>query len=464
MIPKERLSAVRDEIAHLEKLFSRVEGAEVRSKALTVLTGRLPDPDPVEIFGGFIRAEPWEFLPGELRVHLRDAIGALVDGEAKHLCLSVIEGAESIPAAFELGAAMAEVWPNDVDVVRAIVKTIGTKNSPTLFGYLDARRLVVGDSVYQQFLDSEFANGLNEAYRLSVLAMGPLDEASWNKGLELLQSLGVTKGVAMLHGWRARLSGPQVVALLQIWIKKTTGQIDYNAAIGFASTCLIVEPRLFGDIEKELLELTAMRRSYPSTGGQTRDWAQVASLLVSNNAKAVFAIQMDLIERGDISGFAGESDQEVLRLTVGRLAEEAWSTISSMIEDGSWRTAMAVRGWITESLPVKVFVDWAGESLARAQLLASVTSIGTQAPTAVARFLLTNFPDDERIQSSLAADWISGGWVGPESGRLRHQISQLKNWQETAESAGIKNWARTMSESLTLRLEAALLREAERGW
>lgn len=149
---------------------------------------------------------------------------------------------------------------------------------------------------------------------------------------------------------------------------------------------------------------------------------------------------------------------------IRRLGKVAWHSIAKRIESGSRGIESVLRGQVTESIPVDDLVEWVGNSLECAQVLASVASAGKDKPTPAGRFLLTEFPDDDRISSSLAAELMTGSWVGPESSRLRTQIDRLKGWMEPSESPGVREWAREITNSLDRQLEAAVQREAERSW
>lgn len=76
--------------------------------------------------------------------------------------------------------------------------------------------------------------------------------------------------------------------------------------------------------------------------------------------------------------------------------------------------------------------------------------------------LLDRFPDDDDVASSLWGEFISGGWMGPESEMLAAKIGQLEAWRKDAsEPPGVRKWAKKTSEYAQNMRAAALEREAE---
>jgi hypothetical protein len=463
-LPRTHQGEVRNEIAHLKGLFSRVVNTEARSAALEQLITMLPAQDDEEILAGLMKLHTWDLEPGELREQLRRTLLRLESEKARDLTIRGLENNEEIPASYELGAVVADLWFEDDQVVRAVVSTAENKNAPALFGFLDARQSPTDESVYQSFLDGELSRNLGDATRLAILTRGPINDDSWEKGRDLLQRLSAWEGVSRFLGWRMRLTNEHVKDLLRFWTERIESQRDYNAVVDFASSCIFNQSDRIREIEVELYELASMRKVYPSTANQTWDWSQIVSAILVTRDAEMLEIMLDLIEAGEISGLEGYEDGDVLNSAIRRLGKVAWHSIAKRIESGSRGIESVLRGRVTESIPVDDLVGWVGNSLERAQVLASVASAGKDKPTPAARFLLTEFPDDDRISSSLAAELMTGSWVGPESSRLRTQIDRLKGWMEPSESSGVREWAREITNSLERQFEAAVQREAERGW
>jgi hypothetical protein len=125
---------------------------------------------------------------------------------------------------------------------------------------------------------------------------------------------------------------------------------------------------------------------------------------------------------------------------------------------------MQLGAWLLDVFPGEIVTHWEGDDANRARLVASIASIGTEAPTDVVRFLLDQFGGDRRVASSLSSTFISGFWSGNETDRLARKIEQLNSWRRSEEPLGVRNWAAEMIDHLERDRQAALEREAERGF
>jgi hypothetical protein len=463
-LSKQHQSTVRSEVEHLERLFARVKDAEARSSALQQLISELPEPDDDEVIEGLFNLNPWELESGELTNQLRIALTRFGLVKARALVIKLLSAGEEIPAASDLGVAIADLWPNDDDMQWAVSKSAKGKNLLVLLGFLDARQSAGEKSIHQDFLDSEFSKGLDDATRLVVLTSGPISVESWGNSIQLLQQLSVRESVGRIHGWRAHLTDAQIKDLLRLWVDRIHNQDDYNALVDFCGMSVFNQPDRIPKLEDELYEVASLRSTYPATAGQTWDWSQIASAILPAHDEQILEVMLDVVEVGEISGLAGFDDSVILRDSIQRLGLRAWTSIVHRIDNGARGIALVLRGWVTDLISIDDLAAWVDDSLDRARTLASLASVGANEPTPVARYLLTQFPDDDRITSSLAGEFLSGSFVGPESSRLRGQIDQLKNWNRPAESKGVRQWANRITGSLEKQLEAALRREDERGW
>jgi membrane peptidoglycan carboxypeptidase len=126
---------------------------------------------------------------------------------------------------------------------------------------------------------------------------------------------------------------------------------------------------------------------------------------------------------------------------------------------------MHLRGWFVGSVPLNVIADWIGNSDQRAKLVANIASAGSAEPSPLARHLLSTFEDDEDVSAALAAEFLSGSWSGPASGRYALLISQLESWRNNrGELVAVKRWAGRLIEDLQRSRDESLQREAERQW
>jgi hypothetical protein len=158
-------------------------------------------------------------------------------------------------------------------------------------------------------------------------------------------------------------------------------------------------------------------------------------------------------------------DQEEGKLLVSCLREhpeEVWAELAARLTQQSWRLQMEARGWLLNELPSAIIEEWVGTSIERARIVASIASPGGDEPTAIARFLLSAFGEDEEVKASLYGQFVSGFWWGPESEHTAGQIEQLTKWRRrSTEPLGVRAWAREVIQHLEERRSVVLRREAE---
>ena len=83
----------------------------------------------------------------------------------------------------------------------------------------------------------------------------------------------------------------------------------------------------------------------------------------------------------------------------------------------------------------------------------------------VALHLLSTFPKDRRIESSLYGGFISGMWSGNESARINRQIAEVETWKRAyPDVSGVTHWCNGVLDSLRSRLATVLQEEAEEDW
>jgi hypothetical protein len=68
----------------------------------------------------------------------------------------------------------------------------------------------------------------------------------------------------------------------------------------------------------------------------------------------------------------------------------------------------------------------------------------------------------EAVASTLAANFMSGGWTGPESAMIADKLAQVEMWMMEEEPA-LRRWARALQDSLKRQLVRARLEEEEDG-
>jgi hypothetical protein len=171
---------------------------------------------------------------------------------------------------------------------------------------------------------------------------------------------------------------------------------------------------------------------------------------------------LQLVDCGSLTTFEGSEELRLLQETILAVGPSSLGVVLGMVEAGSWRLQMDFRGWLTSVYAAADLIDWVGDNVDRARLVASMSGISEGAPSEVVRFLLTSFASDDKVSSALYGGFVSGSWFGNESVRLNGQIAQLSAWVNDRDlSTGVKAWARYVIASLNKRLEVVLLQEAE---
>jgi hypothetical protein len=229
------------------------------------------------------------------------------------------------------------------------------------------------------------------------------------------------------------------------------------------------KPSLEDDVLEAIYPLIQMRTQLPDMGNQRWDWTQLAYKLVSSRSQGLFTMVLDLIEANHLMVVVMENlnDDEAGLLTACARTNpsDTWADLMHRLEENQWRVGMQIRGWLVNAFPAELVSEWVGESRERARRVAAIANAGGERPTDIARFLLGEFGKDDEVKANLMGDFMSGSWVGPESARIRGQISQLTAWRtDEAEPLGVRNWSKQMIEHLEQRLRAAVELEEERGF
>jgi hypothetical protein len=208
-------------------------------------------------------------------------------------------------------------------------------------------------------------------------------------------------------------------------------------------------------------ELVLARATFPELGQQAYDWTRLSSLIAGVATAEVVAQVLDMIDK-DLVLHHSTPEARLLVHLAATDPRALWEMIGEQLERGNWKLSMSIRGWLTSSVDVDVLRDWVGGRLDRARLLANVASAGEDAPSPLALYLLTDFGTDDEVRSGLAADFVSGAWSGPWSGRIRHQLDALSSgWDRPEAPDGVRSWSHDMRERLKAELVRRLEREAE---
>jgi hypothetical protein len=253
-------------------------------------------------------------------------------------------------------------------------------------------------------------------------------------------------------------------ALLGDWVQRIESQRDYNLVIDWLSMWLHShEP---GDeIRRVLPTLLQRRLIYSEMGQATWDWVRIARIYVEDAPADLFHLMLDLINDHGLMIFGDSEEGDLLKAAATRDPKAVWGALASELDGPHWKVQMNLRKWFLQSVPVDVIVPWVNGARDSARKVAALADPGTKEPTPIARFLLTDFGDDDEVKNELAVAFISGTWMGPLSSRLAEQIAQLEGWITDGNGpGGVEKWAAEMIRKLRSDRDRALKEEAEDRW
>jgi hypothetical protein len=279
-----------------------------------------------------------------------------------------------------------------------------------------------------------------------------------------VRDLAVAEGAWVLFGWQRNISESDLAMLLDDWAARLLNNVDYGALIDWLNLWQPHDAPIADSVKDRVWRMLLRRRDFEDIGQGRWDWGQLANRFVDEKPIELAGLVLDLIESDAVMIHSSDDEARLLVEAAKKRPADVWSGVVSRLEAGSWRLSMAIRGWLTNTIPADIIETWVGDDLERARLVASIVSLGASEPSPVARFLLANFDDDD-ISSSLYAQFISGFWTGPQSAHLERQIKMLQGWREqTAEPLGVRTWARKMIENLEVQRAQAMQWEEERGF
>lgn len=454
-----QLRGIRTEISSLKALFGRVSDASGRLNAVRQLEESLPDESASEQLWVLARAHPWHGDNEDLRRQISDAIASLPKGSEVEVILELL--VEEVPAAFELGRALAGLRDDSQRVRESLLAFVNGPNLPAVVGYLWAKTEAGETAAFDSFIDQ---SPLNAVAQLKLTVRGPKTARAQKRIDESLGALTVRDGAQMLFGWLQDPSDSQLESYLTPWMSRMRTQEDYNAVVDFLALHLH-DSRGHVAIDHLVRDVVGRRAEFPRIGQQSWDWAQLALRLTQRDPYYVAKLLLDLIEADAVVGYESSHEYKVLRAALKSSGSRAWSEAMNRIEAGSWRLALTARGWLAAAVDLETAKNWVAGRLDRARLLASVASIGDNRMSDIGRYLLINFGSDRQVSSALASEFISGSWTGNESDRISRQIEQLAGWLKSPhETKAVKAWISELMEDLVRDKERALEREAEETW
>lgn len=453
------LPVLRASIEQLRSLFREHPKPEVEA-GLDAVEAALPPMTPLDEVRALMELDPWTFQDGQLADELCAGLDRLQADGTLGTVLTWLQD-RPINGAWHLGRALASVKPGK-DTLSVLVSA-AKHNLAAVAGYL-AGRLDAGDSAaVTDFFTSGEVSFLSVPEQLSLAVRLPATPEHQRRVLDLVEQASVSDGARLLFGWQRNLDAPQVAALLARWLRRIANQDEYNAVVDWVAGWFHRRNELPTELAPGLRELVLARRDYPELGQEASDWSRLAALVaqsaLSDLAGQVFALVAE--------GLTLHPDTPEARLLTKLAADDPqtmWRLVAEQLEQNNWRLAMSIRGWLTDSFPVDVLSHWVAGRIDRARLVARVAAVGRDRMSPLATVLLTEFDTDDEIQNALSADFVSGSWVGPWSGRIRQQLDLLDTWDRPGAAAGVRSWIIRMKKRLNAELTQTLEREAERGY
>lgn len=141
-----------------------------------------------------------------------------------------------------------------------------------------------------------------------------------------------------------------------------------------------------------------------------------------------------------------------------------WSAVIPYVSRHDWRLIMDPGGRFVRSMPMAIVTSWLATPWS-ARVVASVIHPGTDTLSPLAKFLLTHFPGDRTVASSLYTTYSTGFWSGRWSSHLTEQIAQLEGWiRDKGASSPVGLWAQHLVLSLKQQISQVAQDEAEGRW
>jgi hypothetical protein len=456
-LSEEQLRQVRLEVSRLSALFERVDLDEDdgRPEGLEELAAAIPRPSPDDELWQMLNERPWDWEDEDLAGAIAGAASRVVDASPVESLMAVLFDSE-IPAAFEAGRALVRLDQGILDDPRVAV-LLESPNSASVFGIVLQAH---GEGVVERVLQFIRDQVADPVHRLQLLAALPASDVLRAQVLEAANAVSVADACRTLFRWARELPSAELAAHIDSWIDRAQSQMDYNALVDLVALHLHRVEGTPAPLGASVERLVLARSIYPDVGRESWDWGQLAGRPEVADLSVV-RLLADLIESDLIPGFAGSAESNLLRASVAAAGRAGWEELMMRLHVGAWRLQFVCRGWLAGAVPVAVASKWVGDDPARARSLAAVASVGGNHLSDIATLLLSKFPDDERIESDLAGQFMSGSWVGPESARLGRQIEQVESWLATATVEPVRAWARKLKRSLEKQLAQAHRRESE---
>ena len=379
--------------------------------------------------------------------------------------LGLLDAGEQVPAAFDLGKSLSSS-PAIARKSKSAWHTCQVKTAPRLWWAIcggvssQAPRAPTTTSSTKAP-----ERALTPAQRLALTARGPRTDTAIQRANALSADRPVVEAVRNLFGLRRDMTLSELAGWLAELIPRVGSQEDYNALLDFINLSLHRREGNEPELEELWVPLLRLRSAFPALGSQTWAWGQLGIRAARTRPVEVTAVVLELVDQDALRLYTTD-EGAVLKVAVQSGGAEAWALVMNAVQAGNWKLKLGVDGWFGGLAGLDDIRAWVGDDLHRARAVASVSTAGEASEMhEVAFYLLSDFPEDRRIESSLYSEFVSGLWTGNESARIKRQIALLEGWNRAHVGvAGVTHWCNGVLDSLRTRLATVLQEEAEEDW
>lgn len=460
-LPAAQLQLARAELADLSSLYDRTGDERKHAEDIDAMIAALPNESVADRLWVITHASPWDRRSTDVEADLLDALSGMTPGEATASLIDALS--KEIPADFNVGAAIGRLGVANERDEQFLIESFGGSNSRALTGYLLAKE-ALSPGAYDDFVDDM---EVDHATKLRLTTQGPRTARAGERIAEYLPDISVAEGARAVFYWLREESDEALLQqYIEDWLRRVETQADYSALVDFIAFAIHGRSDLSADLEDVIGDVVAMRVDFPDVGQQRYDWKKLAERQLSRRPRQLVDTIVQLVEGDAVSIYSRSEEQSLFARSIQAAGPEAWVALMDRLESrSSFKLSFALRGWLADVVDLSVLEGWVGDSKERARVVASVASVGDEMVSAPAAFLLARFGDDDAITSPLIGEFISGGWTGDESIRMRGQVAQVKRWlAQPGLSDGAKRWCGRVIDLLESRLGDVEQREQEGDW
>ena len=376
-------------------------------------------------------------------------------------------------AAWELGEALADADPGGSLAEELPRLPGGGADQRLICGYVAARRRVLGDAWYEQWVLTLFERDPQPVTLLLevVWRCGETDRLA-NRTAQLLRSRKPSRAIVgqlKYAGWhdtgdtaleivlRAMMESGQretAVSILQRRMESAATKIDrwHQLAMDLV-------------LDLDLIRCQEMPNHY---------WHKLAKIMVPHHPREISAAIFQAHGQRDKSEpWFLQYEREVVDVLLACIDHapcEVWNALRPHL----WPprgAALFVIGFPTqvlERVPSRAVLEWIEEPPAdhatrRAALIAPLTNKQSLSDYSLAARVIALYGNDEEVSHAFFSQYVSGTWSGPLSSRSREMANNLFGIAERTALPGLQRWATKSAAALHTMADREQQTEEERA-